>query len=331
MDRDVPRWCWWTGQTMFFFQNGFITSKHFPTKQILSVSKFRGEDIVKKDKTPLLLKIIRWLYPRVEKVAPSLAHRYFIKLFFTPLRYTIPEKERKAESFAQKFIIEANGTRVQCYSWGEGKPVLFVHGWGGRAMQFRRFVKPFIAAGYKAIAFDGPAHGKSEGKTTTLFEFEQALIKIYERIGEPAAIIAHSFGGAACLFSAFNGLPISKLVNIASPTIADEIINTYLKAINGSPSTAKYFKDYVVKTQGRPFEEFTASYFVRHLPKPIELLLIHDEKDKEVNIRQAEHLVSVYPAAKLLKTEGLGHTRILKDDHIIRQCVTFVSGEASVA
>lgn len=280
----------------------------------------------KKDKTPFLLKIIRWAYPKVETIAPALAHRYFLKVFFTPLRYPVPDKEKKAETFAKKFTIGANGKRVQCYSWGEGQPVLFVHGWGGRAMQFRRFIKPFNAAGFMVVAFDGPAHGKSEGKKTSLMEFEQALIKIYERIGQPIAIIAHSFGGAASLFSAFHGLPIPKLINIASPTIGDDIINTYLQAINGSPSTGKFFKEYILKTQGRPFDEFTASHFITHLPRPIDLLLIHDENDKEVGVRQAEHLIKLYPAARLIKTKGLGHTRILKDDQVIKECVTFVKG-----
>jgi pimeloyl-ACP methyl ester carboxylesterase len=126
----------------------------------------------------------------------------------------------------------------------------FVHGWAGRGTQFRRFVKPFNAAGYKVVAFDGPAHGKSEGKSTSLLEFEQALIAIYKSIGEPVAIIAHSFGGAATLFAASHGLSVPKLINIASPTIGDDIINTYLLAINGSQSTAKFFKSYVLKTQG---------------------------------------------------------------------------------
>ena len=124
-------------------------------------------------------------------------------------------------------------------------------------------------------------------------------------------------------------MPVSKLINIASPTIGDEIINTYLAAINGSSSTATFFKDYVLRTQGKPFEEFTASYFVQHLPRPIELLLIYDTDDKEVRIEHAEHLITLYPAAKLIKTSGLGHTRILKDDQVIRECVTFVKGGAS--
>lgn len=280
----------------------------------------------KKDKTPQLLKVVRWLYPKVESVFPSLAHWYFVKLFFTPLGYPYPEKEKKALTFAEKFHVDVNGKRVQCYSWGEGKPVLFVHGWAGRGTQFRRFVKPFNAEGYKVVAFDGPAHGKSEGKSTSLSEFQQALHAIYKRIGQPVAIIAHSFGGAATLFAASNGLPVPKLINIASPTIGDDIINTYLIAINGSQSTAKFFKDYILKTQGKPFDEFTASYFIKHLPNPIDLLLIHDENDKEVKLNQAEHLITLYPRANLIITKGLGHTRILKDDEVIRVCVTFVGG-----
>lgn len=279
----------------------------------------------KKDKTPFPLKIIRWAFPKAERFVPSLAHRYFLKIFFSPLRYGVPEKERKAEEYATKFDLTVGGKRIQGYSWGTSREgyILFIHGWAGRATQFRRFVKPVTEAGLRMVAFDGPAHGNSEGKDTTILEFEEALKKIYEREGEPVAVIAHSFGGGAALFAAMNGLPIRKLINISSPTIGDEIISTYLKAINGSPATGDFFKDYMVKTFGKTFDEFTALHFVRHLPRPIDLLLIHDADDKEVVIRHAEELLKVYPA-KLIRTRGLGHTRILKDDTVIRQCVTFV-------
>ena len=272
----------------------------------------------------MLLKIVRWLYPSVERYAPSLAHRFFVKLFFTPLRYAVPEKEKKAETFAEKFSVEVAGKKVQCYAWGNGKPVLLIHEWAGRATQFRRFVKPLNSAGYRVIGFDGPAHGNSEGKQTNIREFEEALQKIYEKIGRPVAIIAHSFGGGAALLSAMNGLPVPKLINIASPTIGDEIINTYLKAIHGSASTGNFFKKYMAETYGKSFDEFTASYFIQHLPRPVELLLVHDEGDKEVAIKHAEELIGLYPTARLIRTKGLGHTRILKDDEVINACVTFI-------
>ena len=272
---------------------------------------------------------MRWVFPKLERIVPSLAHRYFVKIFFTPLRFPVPEKEKKAGTFAEKFTVIAAGKKIQCYTWGSGTPVLVVHGWGGRATQFRRFVKPLTGAGYKVVGFDGPAHGRSEGKRTNILEFEEAIRKIYEKVGQPAAIIAHSFGGGVTMYAAMKGLIVPKVINIACPVIGDEIINTYLRAINGSDSTREYFKKYVQKTYGRSFDEFTSSYFVQHLPRPIDVLLIHDEGDKEVLIQHAEKFIRLYPSAKLLKTSGLGHTRILKDDQVIRECVTFITQEAS--
>lgn len=266
----------------------------------------------------------------MEVVAPPLAYRFFAKLFFTPLKYRATEKERKAETFANKFEVQAAGKRIQCYRWGQSpKTVVVVHGWAGRATQFRRFVKPLIKAGYQVVGFDGPAHGQSEGKKTTIVEFEQTLHELYKVVGVPEAIIAHSFGGGAVLFAAKNGLPVKKLINIASPTIGDEIINTYLKAIGGSEKTKVFFKAFIQKTYGEPFDTFTALEIVKHIAQPLELLLVHDEKDYEVSMEHPLALSKAYPSARLLKTSGLGHTRILKDDAVIQEIVTFIRGNAS--
>ncbi|MFD1002951.1 alpha/beta hydrolase [Ohtaekwangia kribbensis] len=286
---------------------------------------------MKKDKTPFMLKAVRWIFPRAERIAPTLTHRYFVNLFFTPLRYPTPEKERKAETFSNTFSFEIENKKVQAYTWGDNtRYILVVHGWAGRATQFRRFIKPLLAAGYSVIGFDAPAHGNSEGKRTTIFEFEQVLQSIYELKGEPEAIIAHSFGGGAVLHAAMNGLPVKKLINIASPTIGDEIIRTYLRTINGSPAAAAFFKNFIISTYGKPFDEFTALHFIKHLPYPLELLLIHDTDDKEVVIQHAKALITVYPSARLISTQGLGHTRILKDNAVIEAAVTFITAGASV-
>lgn len=279
---------------------------------------------MKKDKTPFLLKFVRWFFPLLEKTLPFLAHRYFIKIFFTPLKYKTPEKELEWENKSQKFSVLASGKRIQCYSWGKGPVILLIHGWAGRATQFRKFIEAFTEIGYRVVGFDGPAHGKSEGKKTNIDEFYEALKSIYKVTGEPVAIICHSFGGSAALFSAKEGLAVRKLINIASPTIGDEIINTYLRAINGSKSTGDYFKRYVMQQTGKTFDDYTSLNFIRHIKHEISLLLVHDEDDKEVYLKHAQALKEVYPAAQLLVTKGLGHTRILKDDRVIANCVTFV-------
>jgi hypothetical protein len=278
---------------------------------------------LKKDKTPPLLKFVRWIFPKLEMVAPFLAHQYFIKIFFTPLNYKIPEKEKPWIDRAEKFSIHAAGKRIQCYAWGEGPVILLIHGWAGRATQFRKFIEVFVNDGYRVVGFDGPAHGRSEGKSTHILEFDETLKTLYKTIEEPVAIVCHSFGGSVALQGTMNGLPIRRIINIASPTIGDEIIKTYLRAVNGSPKTGEFFKSYVERKQGKRFEEFTSMYFIKHLPQEIELLLVHDEDDRDVILEQALALKRVYPKAVLLQTKGLGHTRILKDETVVGNVVTF--------
>jgi esterase/lipase len=279
---------------------------------------------LKKDKTPFLLKVVRWVFPRLESISPSLAHRYFVKIFFTPLRYAIPEKERPLLLDAEKFHVGIPGKKIQCYSWGTGPIILLVHGWAGRPTQFRKIIEQFVQIGYQVVGFDGPAHGKSEGKRTNIREFEEALKKIYEFKGSPEGIITHSFGGGAVLYAASRGLKVKKLINIASPTIGDEIIKTYLRAINGSWKTGQTFKNYILKREGQPFEHFTALHLITLIAEPPSILLVHDEDDKEVYLSHAEALVKVHPSAKLYRTKGLGHTRILKDEGVVQACVTFM-------
>ena len=277
-----------------------------------------------KNRAPLLLRIVQKIYPLLERTLPSLAHRFFVTIFFSPLNYAVPEKEKDTEKKAEKFIIRSNGKKIQCYSWGQGPVVLVVHGWAGRATQFRKIIAALVRENYRVVGFDGPAHGRSQGRSTNIAEFELVLAEIYRHVGVPAGIIAHSFGGGAVLSAAMNGLPVQKLINIASPTIGDEIIGTYLRTINGSESTARFFKSYVLRTTGKPFEEFTGLHFIRNLKHEVDLLLVHDEDDAEVPLRHAVELIQVYPRATLYQTRGLGHTRILRDEDVIRTCIAFL-------
>jgi pimeloyl-ACP methyl ester carboxylesterase len=275
---------------------------------------------------PFLLKATRWAFPKLERWSPFLAQRIFRLVFYVPLKYAVPEKEKEAEKNAAMFKLNVEGKKIQCYSWGaeSGPYVLLIHGWAGRATQFRKFIKPLNQAGLRVLGFDGPAHGRSEGKQTTILEFEMVLKTIFHDFGGPAAIITHSFGGAVALYSAMNGLPVRKLINIASPSIADEILKTYLRAINGSWPSAEKFKKFVVKKTGKSFEEFTALHAVQRLPHPVDLLIIQDADDQDVYLIHAETLKKAYPSATLFQTSGLGHNRILKDDQVIAKCVDFI-------
>lgn len=274
-----------------------------------------------------MLRIVRFLFPVLERVAPFMADRIFRMVFYVPLRYPFPEKEQEVANQGNEFSLSVGEKTIRGRQWGDpARPYIFlVHGWAGRATQFRKFIPPLLEKGYSIIGPDGPAHGRSEGRVTSIPEFHEMFKSIFQKFGEPAGIITHSFGGAAMLYSAMNGLPVRKLVNIASPSIGDEILKTFLRAINGSWSSAERFKKYVIRRTGKPFEEFTACYAVQHLPAPIDLLVINDTEDTDVVFRSAEELLKVYPSATLYKTTGLGHTRILKDEQVIARTIEFIS------
>jgi pimeloyl-ACP methyl ester carboxylesterase len=277
----------------------------------------------KKDHTPPILRFIRWWFPKAEKIAPGFAARYFRKIFFTPLRYNIPEKERPLADSAEKFSLTLDGKRIQGYVWGTGTPVFLLHGWAGRATQFRKLIPALNASGYQAIAIDGPAHGRSEGERTNILEFEIVLKQAYVKF-KPVAAIAHSFGGVALMYACSKGLLLDKLVTIASPSIGDEVINTYLRAINGSRPTGEAFKSYLVKTYGKTFDEFSSLHLVTQIEHELKLLIVQDDDDKDVIPRHATALKAAYPAATLLQTSGLGHTRILRDEKVIARIIDFI-------
>ena len=263
------------------------------------------------------------MFPLLEKTAPFLAHRFFISIFFTPLNYRVPPKEKILEREASRFQIRVAGKNIEGYLWGQGPLVLLVHGWAGRATQFRKIIAALVKENFTVVGFDGPAHGRSEGRSTNIEQFEEALRQIYAKVGVPECIIAHSFGGGAVLSAAVNGLPVKRLINIASPTIGDEIIDTYLKRINGSPGTKAFFKSYVLNKTGKSFDEFTGLHFIRNIRQDMQLLLIHDSDDQDVGINHALELIKIYPSATLMRTSGLGHTRILKDAAVIDACVNY--------
>jgi esterase/lipase len=283
----------------------------------------------KKSKTPLTLEIIQWLFPKVEWLSQALAARWFQYLFFTPFRYNAPEKEVEVARQAKKYFIKVDGKDIQVYAWGKGPAVLMIHGWAGRGTQFRKFIEPFNQAGLRVVAIDGPAHGRSEGRRTEIMGFAKAIRQVFER-EKAVAIIAHSFGGVASLYAIAHGMNNKVQINIASPTIGDEIIKTFLHALNASVSIGERFKKYVVKKTGKQFNDFSALEIVKHIASDTHLLLVHDEDDAEVTIEHPRMLQKSFPQAILFETKKLGHNRILKEDTVINRCVTFVLQKASL-
>lgn len=272
-----------------------------------------------------MLRAIRWAFPKVETIAPRAASAWFVKLFFSPVRFPMQSAEQVLLGEANRFTVHAGGRVVQAYSWGAAGPaVLFVHGWAGRGLQFHVFIRAFTAAGYRAITFDAPAHGLSAGRRTSIVDFKDAIRELHEKVGSFSAIVGHSLGGTASLFALTEGVPVAKLVTISTPASDEEILREFAARIGASPIHGAYLRVYVERMLGRPFHQLMAPHFAGALPTPVEWLVFHDDQDKEVSIKSTDLLRGAYPQARLTLTSGLGHVRILRDEGVIGQCLAFV-------
>jgi pimeloyl-ACP methyl ester carboxylesterase len=60
-------------------------------------------------------------------------------------------------------------------------------------------------------------------------------------------------------------------------------------------------------------------------------LVIHDREDRTVPWTEATRFARLWPQARPLLTQGLGHRRILDDEQVTRAAADFIAGRSSVA
>ncbi|MFI9817707.1 alpha/beta hydrolase [Saccharothrix variisporea] len=203
-----------------------------------------------------------------------------------------------------------------------------VHGWGGHRNQLGRFVAPLVAAGYQVVAFDALSHGESGpgtlGRRATLPEFADALTAVVAEFGPAHGIVAHSMGATATALAVLDGLSATRLAFIAP--MADPMAQTHLFArfLGFGDRVHRAFIARLEKVAGRAMSSFDIPSRATGQTLP-PLLVVHDERDREVGHVNGEALASAWPDAKLVSTNGLGHHRILTDADVLHEVVTFVT------
>lgn len=265
-----------------------------------------------------MLASIRVFFAGLGRLSPALAGRLAAKLFARPQRHPRPARETE---------LIARGTRValpdglHATAWGAGPTVLLVHGWEGRGAQLGAFVDPLVAAGYRAVALDGPAHGDSPGVTTTGPEFAQAIVATRDAVGALAAIVGHSFGGFTSLLAISHGVRAERLVVIGAPSSVPEVLDEYMRLIGLPRRAGAALVRTLEQRVGAKMESFDVASFARAVTIPV--LVVHDTGDAEVPYSEGARL-SALLGARLVTTTGLGHRRILFAPEVVGAIVEFI-------
>ena len=258
-------------------------------------------------------------------IAPPLATKYAIKLFKTPIKFRTPDREKLMAKSAQKelLLIPELNKKVMVYTYGYSKrKVLLVHGWSGRGTQLYKIADKLLENGFMTISFDAPAHGESEGSSTMMTEFITISKYLEEKYGPFEFAVGHSLGAMAVLNSIKQGLTLKKAVIIGSGDIITDIINVFVNKIELKPKMVKKMKYYFLKKFGEDIDYYSASVAAKSVKIPT--LIIHDTEDREVPVSCAHNIRQNTKQGELLITNGLGHTRILKDNFVVNSIIEFI-------
>lgn len=255
----------------------------------------------------------------------NLTARFGIKLFSTPIKFTIPNRERIMLQSAQKKIINITSIskKVEILSYGYSKKkVLLVHGWAGRSTQLFMIADKLLEKGYMVISFDGPAHGNSEGKTTMMPEFLDTITEIDNQFGPFEAALGHSFGGMCLYYSVSNNFKIKKLVTIGAADKISDVILNFTKNLKVKSSIAYKMKNLFDKQWNTDIDKHSSSIVAENINIPV--LIVHDSNDGDVPVSCAINIRQNIREGKLLITKGLGHTKILRNKKVTSNIVDFI-------
>lgn len=277
----------------------------------------------KKKTTPLALRLLRVGLRIGGNVSPAWTGRLlYDHLWFRTTRF--PERAEQAEVLerAEQTTFPYDGKPVAVYSWGRGPTVLLLHGWNGRCAQMTSFVGPLTNAGYRVLGVDLPAHGRSPGKQTHIFEITEALERLAEKEGPLHAVIAHSFGTLALLTALRKGMQAKRAVCINPAVHLDALVGMFSGMLRLPPAVAGDLHDRVAAFVGEGFYQGLLK------PSGTSGLVIHDRDDRDIPRREGEAIADAWPGAQFVLTEGLGHRRPLRDAAVIERAVGFVHARA---
>ncbi len=249
------------------------------------------------------------------------------RAFFGPSKYEVKSTDQAILERGTNFRIPFEGGGLAVTTWGEGPAVLLMHGWSGARAQMTGFVDPLLAAGYRVVAYDQPAHAESDGKGTNLLEIAPTMDLIAHQEGSFHAVIAHSFGTLITSYALVkqNFPPPARLVYFGS-------FNRLMDSLPRFQVLAQLPEEIIDGLRAMIYDNFgqdVLESITNEILTPqinIPALMFHDAADNVTPVEDSRAVARVWKHARLIETEGLGHRGALQAKSIHDQVVNFLKG-----
>jgi predicted alpha/beta-fold hydrolase len=218
--------------------------------------------------------------------------------------------EQEAMAHASKLHYGENNKNV-AWVWGEGPPVIFVHGWGGRAAQMAPLALHVAKLGFRSVAIDVTGHGDSPKRHTRWEYFLRDIAALSQSLREDIfAYVGHSAGGLAMMAARTSkGIHARRYVCICAPSYPFSPIDAIQKKLNPKKGVLENYKAYIAKQFETTWEELQAGCSYANAGP--DMLLCYDETDRYINHSEGDRIQALCPGARLVKTNAYSHQKIL--------------------
>ena len=255
-------------------------------------------------------------------ISPNYAAKLAVKIFSTPLKGKLKEKDVKFLNSAIQNDIVYDTFKVRTYHWqGKKETILLVHGWESNTARWDDFINLLRSKDYNILALDAPAHGGTGSKTFNAVLYSECIHAVLKQC-HVDVIIGHSIGGTASALATNKYQPsINKLILLGSPSNFDEVITNYIKMMGYNKTVIAAINAYYLKH----FGQLPSFYCVENFSENITAkgLIIHDKKDRIISYRDALEFYKHYKNSKLISTKGYGHS--LKSDEVYNHIINFLN------
>lgn len=276
-------------------------------------------------KLPFTIKILQLYFRTIGKIFPKHAAKWQIKLFSTPRFNKVRKREQVVLKGALSHYEIIDNHKIMVYQWGKGdKNAYLLHGWEGNAGSLGAYSSPLSQMGYKIITFDGPAHGKSSGKTANIIDFCKVFKFLVDKYGAADLVVAHSFGTAVALYSSmkYNIQPTS-IALLSGTNKIEDIFHEFSRILDLNQNQ----RNLLFSTIEEQFGIDAKSLVMNDIAKNSTIqnaIIIHDKNDRVIPMKNSYAIAENWTAAKVEIVEGTGHYKMLWDPQVTQLVIHFL-------
>ena len=278
---------------------------------------------MKKIKYFLLTKSVGLYINLLSFIQPDKANSLAYKLFSEPRKGKLKKEELpKVLQNTKLEIVHFEEHTIQTYIWeGNENIILLVHGWESNASRWKKLLQHLKKTGSTIIALDAPAHGLSSDVEFNVPKYASFINFICLKYN-PKAVVSHSIGSAASIYSLFNysNTSVEKLILLGAPSEMKIIVSNYVAMLSLNKKIATFLEKQSEVKFDIKIDDFSAHLFSKNLTQ--KTFIAHDIEDQVVLVTEGRKIAKAMQNATYIETQGLGHS--MHDTELYQSIVDFI-------